>query len=60
MGPGSVSIITPQVAPYTVTTVTTGFASPYGILYDGAHIWVTDFGAGTLLKLDRAAASSRP
>jgi DNA-binding beta-propeller fold protein YncE len=48
---GSVSIITPQ-SPYTVTTVTTGFASPFGILYDGAHIWVTDFSAGTLLQLD--------
>jgi hypothetical protein len=50
---GSVSIITPQ-SPYTVTTVTTGFAQPVGILYDGAHIWVTDQAAGTLLKLDAA------
>jgi DNA-binding beta-propeller fold protein YncE len=39
-----------------VTTVTTGFASPEGIVYDGAHIWVTDTGAGTLLKLDPAGA----
>jgi YVTN family beta-propeller protein len=46
-----VSIIAPQ-SPYTVTTVTTGFNSPVGVLYDGAHIWVTDQGAGTLLKLD--------
>jgi hypothetical protein len=51
---GSVSIISPQ-SPYTVVnTVTTGFNSPYGILYDGAHIWVTDVSAGTLLKLDGA------
>jgi DNA-binding beta-propeller fold protein YncE len=48
---GSVSIITAQ-SPYTVTTVTAGFASLFGILYDGAHIWVTDQTAGTLLKLD--------
>jgi YVTN family beta-propeller protein len=50
-GSGSVSIITPQ-SPYTVTTVTTGFSFPWGILYDGAHIWVTDEAAGTLLKLN--------
>jgi hypothetical protein len=53
---GSVSIITPAAAtpypPGNVTTVTTGFTAPYGILYDGMHIWVTDGGAGTLLKLD--------
>jgi hypothetical protein len=53
---GSVSIITPKIGPYTVTTVTTGFNAPYGILYDGAHIWVTDVSAGTLLKLDAAGA----
>ena len=35
------------VTPYTVTTVSTGFSSPYGILYDGAHIWVTDSAART-------------
>jgi DNA-binding beta-propeller fold protein YncE len=50
---GSVSKITPQ-SPYTVTTPTTVFDSPLGILYDGAHIWVTDNGAGTLIELDSA------
>jgi DNA-binding beta-propeller fold protein YncE len=45
-----VSIINP--GSFSVTTVTTGFTNPYGILYDGAHIWVTDTGAGALLKLD--------
>jgi YVTN family beta-propeller protein len=55
--PGSVSIITPQATtPFPVTTVTTGFNAPEGILYDGAHVWVTDTGAGTLLKLDAAGA----
>jgi YVTN family beta-propeller protein len=49
--PGSVSIVTPQ-SPYTVTTVTTGFASPGFFVDDGAHLWVTDAVAGTLLKLD--------
>jgi hypothetical protein len=49
--PGSVSIITPQ-SPYTVTTITTGFTNPIGILYDGANIWVTDETAGKLFKLD--------
>jgi len=52
---GSVSIITPQ-SPFTVTTVTTGFTAPVGILYDGAHIWVTDNFAGKLFELDPAGA----
>jgi DNA-binding beta-propeller fold protein YncE len=53
---GSVSIITPAATtPYPLgntTTVTTGFTKLRGILYDGAHIWVTDQGAGKLFKLD--------
>jgi hypothetical protein len=49
--PGSVSIIG-RDSPYPVTTVTKGFSSLFGILYDGANIWVTDQTAGTLLKLD--------
>jgi YVTN family beta-propeller protein len=56
---GTVSIITPAViTPYppgNVTTIT-GFSQPYGVLYDGAHIWVTDFGAGTLLQLSPTGA----
>jgi len=52
--PGSVSIIqfVPSL-PYPVTTVTTGFIQPAGILYDGSNMWVTD---GTLKKLDLNAA----
>jgi hypothetical protein len=54
---GSVSIVTPGGAiPWTVTTVTSGFTHPNGILYDTANIWVTDFTANTLLKLDSSAA----
>lgn len=54
---GSVSIVTPGASlPWTVTTVTTGFTSPFGALYDGANIWVTDLTAGTLLKLDSSGA----
>jgi DNA-binding beta-propeller fold protein YncE len=34
-----------------VTTVTTGFGQPTGILYDGANMWVTD-SSGGLKKLD--------
>jgi len=53
---GSVSIVTPGATlPWSVTTVT-GFAGLVGILYDGANIWVTDFGAGTLLRLDGSGA----
>ena len=51
--PGSVSIVTPGASiPWTVLTVTTGFLSLFDALYDGTNIWVTDYGAGTLLKLD--------
>ena len=39
-----------------MTTVTTGFTQPFGILYDGARMWVTDIGAGKLLKLDSNGA----
>jgi hypothetical protein len=48
--PSSVSIV--SLNPTIVTTVTTGFNGPIGILYDGANIWVTCQGAGTLLKLN--------
>ena len=37
---GSISIVT--LTPLSVTTVSTGFTSPRGILYDGGNIWVTD------------------
>jgi hypothetical protein len=48
--PGSVSIVT--LNPLSVTTVTTGFSSLLGIIYDGENIWVTDAGDDTLKKLD--------
>jgi hypothetical protein len=54
---GAVSIVTPGATiPWTVTTVTAGFGGETGALYDGANIWVTDDGAGALLKLDSAGA----
>jgi hypothetical protein len=54
---GSVSIVTPGTTlPWSVTTVTTGFATLVGALYDGANIWVTDYESGTLLKLDSSGA----
>jgi DNA-binding beta-propeller fold protein YncE len=53
----SVSIVTPgPVTPWTVTTVTTGFNSPYGALFDGSNVWVTDDSSGTLLKLSGSGA----
>ena len=54
---GSVSIVTPGASvPWTVTTVTTGFTSPIGVLWDGAAVWVTDFSAARLFKLDSSGA----
>jgi DNA-binding beta-propeller fold protein YncE len=39
-----------------VATVSTGFQSPAGLLFDGANIWATDIMANTLLKLDGGGA----
>ena len=47
---GSVSIV--QVEDRVVTNVSTGFVTLVGILYDGANIWVTDFGDDQLKKLN--------
>lgn len=52
--PGSVSIITPS--PIAITTVTAGFTSPQGLIYDGANIWVTDNIAGTVDKLHKLSS----
>ena len=56
VGTGSVSIATPGPAPWTVTTVTTGFNQPFGILFDGSSIWVVDTPATKLFKLDSSGA----
>jgi hypothetical protein len=54
---GNVSIVTPGASiPWSVTTVTTGFSGPYGALFDGTNVWVTDESAGKLLKLDAGGA----
>jgi hypothetical protein len=55
--PGSVSIITPGASiPWSATTVTVGLTRPWGLIFDGANMWVTDHTAGKLLKLDAAGA----
>jgi DNA-binding beta-propeller fold protein YncE len=54
---GSVSIVTPGATiPWTVTTITAGFTTPTGLLFDGSNVWMTDVLAGTLLKLSSAGA----
>jgi DNA-binding beta-propeller fold protein YncE len=35
-----------------VVTVTTGYQSPQGALFDGTNVWVTDGTSNTLLKLN--------
>jgi len=42
--------------PWTVTTVSTGFLGPKGVLVDGLDVWVTDSLAGTLLRIDETGA----
>jgi hypothetical protein len=49
-GTGSVSIL--SLNPISVITVTTGFGSLSGIVYDGSNMWVTDQNADTLLRLN--------
>jgi DNA-binding beta-propeller fold protein YncE len=50
---GGVSIVTPgTTTPWGVSTKTTGFNRPSGLVFDGSNVWVTDFLANTLLKLD--------
>jgi hypothetical protein len=53
---GGVSIVT--LNPLSVTTITTGFHGPVGILYDGANMWVTEMGVipGSPVKLDSNGA----
>ena len=63
--PGSVSIIRFSLIPACnpcVTTITEGFVSPIGILYDGSHIWVADRGDNMLKRLnsDGSIAHSVP
>ena len=53
---GSVSHFDPTNLGAIPLIVKTGFAAPFGILYDGSNIWVTDIVARTLLKLDANAA----
>jgi hypothetical protein len=47
---GSVSKIDPDNG--STTNFMTGFSRPLGILFDGANLWVTDFGDNKLKKLD--------
>jgi hypothetical protein len=53
---GSLSVVTVGL-PFTVwplATVTTGFVQPWGTLFDGSNVWVTDASAGKLFKLNDA------
>jgi hypothetical protein len=53
----SVSIVTPgPTIPWTVTTVTAGFANPQFALYDGTNVWVADDGSRSILRLDSGGA----
>ena len=53
---GTVSIVT--LNPLSVSTVSAGFAQPWGLLYDGSNMWLTDIGTtpGKLFKLDSNGA----
>ena len=54
---GSISIVTPgPAAPWTVTTVSVGFMRPYGPVYDGSSVWISDNLRGALLRVDTAGS----
>ena len=54
---GSVSVVVPGTTPpWTVTTVTAGFSMPFGAVYDGSNVWVTDIGSEKVFKLDAGGA----
>jgi hypothetical protein len=43
--------------PWTVTTVTVGSSGEFwGAVFDGLHVWVTDYNLAKLLKLDANGA----
>jgi hypothetical protein len=46
---GSISRVNPNGG--ATSTLTAGFVSPVGILFDGANLWVTDVGLNTIKKL---------
>ena len=53
----SISIVTPaDNPPWTVTTVTAGFNTMAGVVFDGSRVWATDGTLGTLVQLDAAGA----
>lgn len=52
--PGVVAIITPGT--WTTSIANSGFTEPRGIIFDGSDIWVTDFQADKLYKLDSKGA----
>src|SRR5262249_31561528 len=53
----SVSLVTPSATiPWTVTTVTTGFGSVIGMLYDGSSVWAADNSFQAIRKLNPTGA----
>jgi S-layer family protein len=55
---GSVSIVSFDGTSYSATTITSGFSTPVGILYDGSNVWVVDAGDQTIKKLNSASGVS--
>ncbi len=51
---GSISRVDPDTG--ATTNFTPGINSPFGILFDGANLWVTDSNAGMLCKLNSSGA----
>src|SRR5262245_6766036 len=57
--PGRGSILTPAASlPWTTSTLSTGFFSPFAIEFDASNIWVTDGSESKVHRLDSAGAIS--
>jgi S-layer homology domain len=53
----SVSIVTPGPStPWNVTTVSTGYTRPTGVVFDGNNVWVSDYGATSLFRVDSSGS----
>jgi hypothetical protein len=54
VNPASISKVNPDTG--AVQSFSSGFNDPFGILFDGHHIWVTDDGDQTIKKVDQNGA----
>jgi hypothetical protein len=56
--PTTVFLVTPgPTIPWAVTAAPASFVNPRGLAWDGTNVWATDYGAGTIVRLDSSGAA---